>query len=125
VFPHKKVVFLSGDDAVEIREGAKILFSKNEGNLIFIATYGIFQLGINIPSLQHLFLVSPVKSEIRVLQSIGRALRVHANKVGGAEIYDLSVVNVHPLDEASAERYRYYIQEGFNIRERNFDQASL
>lgn len=121
MFPKKEVVFLSGDDSLDIREDAKTTFAKNEGNMIFIATYGIFQLGINIPTLKNLFLAAPAKSEIRVLQSIGRALRIHASKVGGAEIFDMNH-QVKSLQDSIEARQKYYEQEGFNIRERNYKQ---
>jgi superfamily II DNA or RNA helicase len=121
MFPKKEVVFLSGDDGLDIREDAKTRFARNEGNMIFIATYGIFQLGINIPTLKYLFLAAPAKSEIRVLQSIGRGLRIHASKVGGAEIYDM-VHQVKSLIDQADMRRQYYDQEGFNIRERTYKQ---
>jgi len=63
---------------------------ESNGNLIIIATYGIFSTGVNIKSLKNVLLISSSKSKIRILQSIGRSLRKHDNKKDeGATIWDL------------------------------------
>ena len=83
---NKTVQFISGRDNVDIREKwRQECISKN--NIALIATYGIFQQGINIPNLKYIILASAFKAKIRVLQSIGRALRKHANKEKGAQIW--------------------------------------
>lgn len=53
---------------------------EKNGKIVIVATYGIFQLGINIKSLQNVVILSSSKSKIRVLQSIGRSLRLHESK---------------------------------------------
>jgi len=109
----KKVVFLSGKDKVNIREEwrQKII---NENNIALIATYGIMAVGINIPNLKYLILASPTKSKIRTLQSIGRTLRLHKNKIDGATIFDL-IDDVKFLKKHGEKRISYYENEGFNI----------
>ena len=56
---------------------------EKEKNVVLIATYGIFSTGINIKALNNILLISSSKSKIRVLQSIGRSLRLHENKKDG------------------------------------------
>lgn len=119
----KTVIFLSGKDKVDVRE-----FWRNEcevkKDIILIATYGIFSTGLNIPSLKYVVLGSPFKSEIRVLQSIGRALRLHADKVDGAIIYDI-IDECKYLDKHGNKRLKYYKNENFKVTEFDFSASSL
>ena len=53
----------------------------NEGtNTITIATYGVAAVGINIPRIFNLVLLEPGKSFVRVIQSIGRGVRMAKDK---------------------------------------------
>ena len=56
---------------------------------IIVASYGTFSTGINIVNLYNIILASPLKSRIKNLQSIGRALRLNGkDKV--ATLFDIS-----------------------------------
>jgi superfamily II DNA or RNA helicase len=79
---------------------------------------------VNIPSLKYIVLASPFKSKIRVLQSVGRALRKHIDKVNGAIIYDI-VDDCKYLDDHGEKRMRYYASEGHTINERTIDNISI
>ena len=112
----KEVVFLSGKTSTdEEREFWRLEASKRK-DLIVIATYGIFQLGINIPPLKYLVLAAPFKSKIRVLQSIGRTLRKHTEKVSGAQIFDLVDVTKY-FEDHGLKRLRHYYSEKFEVNE--------
>lgn len=118
----KEVVFLSGKTSTdEEREFWRKEAIKRK-DLIVIATYGIFQLGINIPPLKYLVLVSPFKSKIRVLQSIGRALRKHAEKVHGAQIFDI-VDTTKYFEDHGIRRLRHYYSEKFKVKEFAFHEG--
>lgn len=56
---------------------------------IIIATYGVAAVGLNIPRIFNLVLIEPGKSFVRVIQSIGRSLRVADDK-DYADIYDIT-----------------------------------
>ena len=112
---NKTVVFLSGKTSVDVREEWRKKLNE-EKNIIMIATYGIASTGLNIPSLKHLILASPFKSEIRTLQSIGRALRLHSSKTKGAIIYDI-IDNTRYLSRHGKKRLEYYKAEKFNLIE--------
>jgi len=56
---------------------------------IIVATYGVAAVGLNIPRIFNLVLIEPGKSFVRVIQSIGRSLRV-ANDKDYADIYDIT-----------------------------------
>ena len=70
----RKVYFVSGEVDTEERERIRNLVEKEEGSVI-IASFGTFSTGINIKNLHNIIFASPTKSQIRVLQSIGRGLR--------------------------------------------------
>lgn len=53
---------------------------ENEGNTIILATYKTFSTGINVKKLHNVFLGSPRKSFISLIQTIGRGLRKHKTK---------------------------------------------
>lgn len=114
----KTVEFLSGKDKVEVREEWRKRCMK-EKNIALIATYGIFQQGINIPNLKYIILVSPFKSKIRVIQSIGRSLRKHADKEHGSFVFDICDQTKY-FKKYSDIRIRYYDAEKFNITEHLF-----
>ena len=92
-------------------------------NIALIATYGIFQQGINIPNLKYAMLASPNKSKIRTLQSVGRTLRVHDDK-DEAIIFDI-IDEVKFLSKHGDKRINFYENEGFSIENINFYDTSL
>lgn len=83
----RQVFFVSGKTKVDDRERIRRLTEK-EHNGIIIASSQVFSTGINIKNLHNVIFASPTKSQIRVLQSIGRSLRKPENGQP-AKIYDL------------------------------------
>ena len=73
------IFFVYGGTSTEDRENIRAIVDK-EKNSITIASYGTFSQGINIRNINNIVLASPSKSKIRVLQSIGRGLRISSNK---------------------------------------------
>jgi len=114
----KTVEFLSGRDKVEIREEWRKKCMK-EKNIALIATYGIMAQGIDIPNLKYVIFVSPFKAKIRILQSVGRSLRKHADKQTGAHIFDIADMTKY-FKKHSEIRLRYYDAEKFEIIEHTF-----
>jgi len=112
---NKEIVFLWGDSDVKEREFWRKECEKRK-NIVLIATYGILSVGVNIPSLKYILFASPFKSKIRILQSIGRSLRIHEDKTEGSIIYDI-VDNVKFLKDHADKRIRYYDSEGFTVEE--------
>ena len=123
LFDKFDVEFLSGRDSGDEREKWR-KYMDTSNNTILIATYGIFQQGINIKSLSNLILVSPFKSKIRVLQSIGRTLRLHADKKNGAVIWDVCD-NVKHLDKHAAARLKHYSIEGFDVIDKIMTEGDI
>lgn len=118
----KEIIFIWGDTSVVEREKWRKECEQRK-NIILIATYGILQVGVNIPSLKYLLFASPFKSKIRVLQSIGRTLRKHDTK-DKAIIYDIAD-QVPFLDDHAIKRLRYYGSEKFEVEETTVDENLL
>lgn len=70
----RKVFFVSGKVATDDREAIRRIV-ETQKNAIIVASMGTFSTGINIRNLHNIIFASPSKSQIKVLQSIGRGLR--------------------------------------------------
>jgi len=81
-------VFVSGEMKLTDRKEEYDEIRTND-NCVVIATYGVAAVGINIPRIFNLVLLEPGKSFVRVIQSIGRSLRI-ANDKDHAEIWDIT-----------------------------------
>lgn len=81
-------VFLSGKDKDDRRK-EEYARAHSENNIVIIATYGIAAVGLNIPRIFNLGLFEPGKSFVRVIQSIGRGLRLATDK-DHVEIWDIT-----------------------------------
>jgi len=81
-------VFLSGKDKDDKRK-EEYSRAHSEDHIVIIATYGIAAVGLNIPRIFNLGLFEPGKSFVRVIQSIGRGLRLATDK-DHVEIWDIT-----------------------------------
>ncbi len=79
---------------------------KDTQDKIIIATYGVAAVGLNIPRLFNLVIIEAGKSFVRVIQSIGRSLRVAEDK-DHANIYDITS-NCKFAKRHLTVRKRYY-----------------
>lgn len=121
-FPDRKIVFLSGKDNSKERDKWRKDMNDSD-NIIIIASYPIFQQGVNIPSLKEIILASPSKSYVRVIQSLGRVLRKHISKEDGAILWDICD-NTKFLRDHANKRARHYIKEGHDIKKIKLDEMS-
>lgn len=78
--PDKEVFFIRGDVAVEDRDKVKRLMEKKK-NVVCIAISKIFSTGISIKNLHYIIFSSGGKAKIKIIQSIGRGLRLHKDKI--------------------------------------------
>jgi superfamily II DNA or RNA helicase len=114
--PNKTVIFLSGKDKANVRDDWRKDMNDRQ-DVICIATYPIFQQGVNIPSLREIVLASSTKSFVRVIQSLGRTLRKHVSKeLGGAVLWDI-VDDVKHLKDHGKARFKHYIKEKHQVEE--------
>lgn len=80
--------YVHGKVDAEDRDTIRNIVNKSP-NAIIIASYGTFSTGTNIPNLHNCIFASPSKSKIRVLQSLGRILRLSTNKTSSV-LFDIS-----------------------------------
>jgi superfamily II DNA or RNA helicase len=116
---NRKVFFIWGNVDAEERNQMREIVEK-ESDAIIVGSYGCMAVGINIKNLHNIIFASPSKSRIRILQSIGRQLRVSSSKLV-AKLYDIG-------DDLSwksrknhtllhwLERIKLYTEEKFEYR---------
>ena len=115
----RKVLYVSGETHVDERELVRKICTE-QNNVIIVASLAVFSTGINIPSLENIIFASPTKSQIKVLQSIGRGLRKHGDKK--AKLYDIVddfSDNKKTKNFAlthSAERIKIYSKQQFEFK---------
>lgn len=113
----RKVFFVSGQVATSDREAIRGIVEKQK-NAIIVASLGTFSTGINIRNLHNIVFASPSKSQIRVLQSIGRGLRISEDG-SVTKLYDL-IDNISWKSKKNfallhaEERLKIYNREQFN-----------
>lgn len=113
----RKVFFVSGSVGADDREAIRNIVEKQK-NAIIVASMGTFSTGINIKNLHNIVFASPSKSQIRVLQSIGRGLR-KSDDGTTTQLYDIAD-DLHWKGRQnftllhSAERVKIYNKEQFN-----------
>ena len=95
----RKIFYVSGETDTDTREHVRKI-TEEQKNAIIVASLGTFSTGINIRNLHNIIFASPSKSQIRVLQSIGRGLRKSDNNEP-TTLYDIS-------DDISWEKRKNY-----------------
>ena len=115
----RKVFYVSGEVDTADREEIRGIVEKEENGII-VASLGTFSTGINIRNLHNIVFATPSKSQVKVLQSIGRGLRKSDN---GATTNlfdiadDLSVKGHKNFTlKHSGERVKIYSKEGFKYK---------
>ena len=115
----RKVFYVSGEVETSDREAIREITEKQK-NAIIVASLGTFSTGINIKNLHNIVFASPSKSQIKVLQSIGRGLR-KADDGRITRLYDIaddlqtkSRKNYAILH--SEERIKIYNKEKFDYK---------
>lgn len=114
--PDRQCFLVYGDTADEDRERVReVMEARND--VVTQASLGTFAEGTSINNIKHLVLVYPVKSEVKLLQSIGRLLRKHSDKEYGI-FHDMgddirSKSHVNYAWRHLEERIETYREQGF------------
>jgi superfamily II DNA or RNA helicase len=116
--PNKTVYFVKGEMCVEDRNQI-IREMEINNNIICIAMSSIFSTGINIKNLHYILFVAGGKSFIRIVQAIGRGLRLHdsKNKLTLFDIYDNLKYSMQHADE----RKSFYSEEEIEWKEKEIN----
>lgn len=94
-----------GDIKKDDREIIKKKLELDDGIIrILIASYGTLSTGVSINNLHNIIFAEGFKAEQRIIQSIGRSLRLHESKEV-ASIYDL--VDVYTEEVSNSVLYRH------------------
>lgn len=115
----RKVFYVSGEVDASDREQIRGIVEK-QTNAIIVASLGTFSTGINIRNLHNIIFASPSKSQVKVLQSIGRGLR-KSDDGSTTNLFDISD-DLHCRGyrnftlKHSAERIKIYTKEGFKYK---------
>ena len=115
----RHIFYVSGEVDATNRERIREL-TETQNNAIIVASMGTFSVGINIKNLHQIIFAAPTKSQIRVLQSIGRGLR-KSDDGRPTTVYDISdnfswkKKKNYTLQHA-IERTKIYAKEGFNYK---------
>lgn len=94
-----------GDERERIRH---LIENDPEKKHDILASYGVFSTGVNLRKLDNVIFASGSKSEIKVLQSIGRSLR-KGNDADKATLYDIA-------DDLSSGSFTNYTMNHFRKR---------
>jgi superfamily II DNA or RNA helicase len=104
---NRKIYFISGKTEADAREYIRRVVD-SEKDAILVASYGTTSAGINIVNLDNIIFASPTKSVIRLLQSIGRGLRV-SDKKKTLKVFDI-------VDDLCYKTYKNHIFKHFEER---------
>jgi superfamily II DNA or RNA helicase len=114
------IYYIHGESDENVKFDIKnIIDSQNRA--IITASLGVFSEGVNIKNINHIIFASPSKGRIKVLQSIGRGLRISENK-SSMILYDIAddlsmkAYTNHTLKHY-AERIKIYNEEKFNYKQ--------
>lgn len=118
-FGEEFVYKIHGSIKTDAREDIRRIFDQQQ-NAKLNASYQTCQAGINIVNINHIVLCDPTKSQIRLLQSMGRGLRQNATKDKKITIWDIAdnlkwkkYKANHTLNHMK-ERVKIYSREDFD-----------
>jgi superfamily II DNA or RNA helicase len=115
----RKVFFVSGKVDTDDREAIRRIV-ETQKDAIIVASLGTFSTGINIRNLHNIIFASPSKSQIKVLQSIGRGLR-KSDDGSTTKLFDLAD-DIHWKTNKNFtllhcfERVKIYKKQQFNYK---------
>jgi superfamily II DNA or RNA helicase len=112
---NRPIYYIRGSTEIEDREKIRELMN-GRSDVIIIAISKIFSTGINIPNLHNIIFASAGKAKIKIMQSIGRALRLHPTKTM-ANIFDIADNTKYGILHL-AERKKLYNLEKYDYTEK-------
>jgi superfamily II DNA or RNA helicase len=113
---NRKVYLIHGKTEADAREYIRRVIDK-EKDAILVASYGTTSAGINIVNLDNIIFASPTKSVIRLLQSIGRGLRV-SEKKKTLKVYDI-------VDDLSWKAHKNHVLRHFEERVKIYNKEKF
>ena len=105
----KQIFFIQGSVDVQERENVRQIM-ENQTGIVCIAISKIFSTGISIKNLHNVVFAAIGKARIKIIQSIGRSLRLHETK-DIATIFDIADNNLTYGNKHYTERKEIYTNE--------------
>jgi len=113
----KDFFYIDGEISGKKREEIKKQMDSTEGNVkVLVASYGTLSTGVSINAIFNVIFADSFKSEQIIIQSIGRALRLHSDKKK-ANIFDL-------VDVYNSENFNNILFRHFKEREKFYIKRS-
>lgn len=104
--PGRDYFYIDGEISGKKREEIKKQMEVTEGNIkVLVASYGTLSTGVSINAIFNVIFADSFKSEQIIIQSIGRALRLHSEKKK-ANIFDL--VDIFDANNMSNILFRHF-----------------
>ena len=104
----KEFFYIDGEISGKKREVIKKEMEKTDGKVkVLVASFGTLSTGVSINAIFNVIFADSFKSEQIIIQSIGRALRLHSDKKK-AMIFDL--VDVFSPNNLNNILYRHYLE---------------
>lgn len=116
----KNIQYVRGDVPKEDREKIKKIM-EHDNNVICIAMSSIFSTGINIKNIHYIIFTMPGKAKIRLLQSIGRGLRLNENK-NKLIIFDIADQLLYGVKHLQ-QRIQLYEEEKIKYVEKEIEES--
>ena len=118
----RPIYYVDGDVDADERDAIRQYTEEQQG-VIIVASYGVFSTGINIRNLHRIIFAGASKSKYRVLQGIGRGLRLHKTK-DKLIVFDLvDDLRLHDNDnylyKHAMRRRKFYAAEHFPVTDRH------
>jgi len=118
--PDKQVFFVRGEVEIEERDRIRKLMEVNT-DVIVVAISKIFSTGINIKNLHYIIFACGGKAKIKIVQSIGRGLRLHKDK-NQLIIFDIAD-SLHYSSLHSEKRKALYDKETITYTEKDIQES--
>lgn len=124
----KEIHYIHGGMDVDVREELRQIMEAGD-DIVALCSYGTFSTGVSINRIHNLIFASPFKTMIRLLQSIGRGLRVAEDK-SRIRVFDLiDDLRWQGHDNYTfkhwQERRKVYESEGFAYVERHISLKDI
>lgn len=116
----KETFFIRGEVEVHERDKIKNLMEE-KNNICVVAISKIFSTGINIKNLHFIIFAGGGKAKVKIIQSIGRGLRLHENKEK-LVIFDVAD-QLHYGKQHMQKRLKLYEKENIQTNTKNIKEA--
>ena len=120
----RRVYYIDGNVGAEERVRIKAEMNRTDSPAILVASYGTLSTGVSIDAIVNVVFADSFKSEQRIIQSIGRALRLHSEK---SMAYIFDIVDIFDANPALKQNvlYSHYLERTMIYRSEKFPYEEI